>query len=323
MSESLVLLRKNNSADITAFHDAVMYYSMLGDGIFDGVYESFETVGPLNNVFSIKSGMLLFGGRLCVIAKGTKHDLNISSYSSNQSIYIYLRMTIAEDDEDSIVNIVASTSRPDCSAIPTHEEYGSFNLLLFTLKADSREVVKNVRIIKPGVAKNALNLLSTGKIGEAKVSDIFLNDWSGVQYAKNCDVAAEAMGFRGGSINIVSNDLSMPNRGVYLLQRSMIVDENSSITIGNGEEKKYEFTTLLSGRTIVAVCASTNSSNDLDFKNPANGYQKGTPSQFGLVNNKLIVKIDSNGKKVTVRNQSSEQVTISGLHIMILMYGGK
>ena len=98
----LTLLRKNNSDDITAFHDAVMNYAMFGDGVIDGVYDSLACAGPLNNVFSIKSGFILFGGRLCVIAKGTMQDINISSFSLNQKIYIYLKLVIASDDEDEL-----------------------------------------------------------------------------------------------------------------------------------------------------------------------------------------------------------------------------
>ncbi len=75
---SLVLKRKNNSDSITAFDDAVMLYSMLGNGIAKGAYQSMvASYNASSRKITIKSGIYFFGGRLVIIEKGTELELSL------------------------------------------------------------------------------------------------------------------------------------------------------------------------------------------------------------------------------------------------------
>lgn len=321
---SVILKRKNNSDDITAYDDALLTYSALGDGYLVRAYEGLNC-SYASGAITIKSGVILFGGRIVEVPKGGSVILDVSSIPSSSTIYVILTVTIRDDDEDSDCSITAVTTRPTegnpIAGVGTHKK------VLFTLSANGRSVTRNIEGIEPGVVKNSLNLLSTGKIASKDFWDIFLDDMSGVRYAKNADVAAEAQGFVGGDINKVQANLYMPNRGVYLLQEAVLVNETNSLTFQPNESKTFtrdEFP-ILQGRSKVALLVSTTKQDNLTVENLPNGLVGGTPTQFILQNLTFtIYEKNQIGKgNVKVANTTSEPITIQGLHMKFLMYGGQ
>lgn len=321
---SVILKRKNNSDDITAYDDALLTYSALGDGYLSRAYEGLEC-SYANGTITIKSGVILFGGRIVEIPKGGNLEINVSSIPASSIIYVILTVTIRDDDENSDCSITAVTSRPTegnpITGVGTHKK------VLFTLAANGRSITRNIEGIEPGVVKNALNLLPSGKIASKDFWDIFLDDMSGVRYAKNADVAAEAQGFVGGDINKVQSNLYLPNRGVYLLQEAVLVNETNSITLQPNESKTFtrEDFPILQGRSKVALLVSTTKQDNLTVENLPNGVVGSTPTQF-LYNNLTITIYEKNqlGKgNVKVANTTGNAITIQGLHIKFLMYGGQ
>ena len=213
---ALNLLRKNNSVNIEAYHDAVMTYAMLGDCILNNVYSSCQT-SISSNLLTIQPGIIIFGGRIVEISKNSEEQLDISSFSSSTVIYVKLRIVIASDDSNSTCDILASDSSAENKGVI--DSAGTYDINLFKVE-NKTTITRLITLINPGEAKNAKNLLSTGTIAGVDFFDVFLNDMSGVRYAKQSDKCSEAEGFLGGSINKVSSNLYMPGRGVYLLTKS-------------------------------------------------------------------------------------------------------
>ena len=329
---SLILKRKNNSGDINAYDDAVLTYTALGDGVLDKVYDNFKA-SISSGTITITSGIFLFGGRVIEIPKGSSLSIDVTSIASTSTIYVICELTIASDDANSSVTIYASTSNPT-QTNPINGT-GTHKTVLFTFAANTRKVTEKFTRLEPGVAKNALNLLSTGKIGNVAFSDIFLDDMSGVRYAHRADVAAEAQGFVGGDINKVSNNLFMPNRGVYLLQEAVLVNKTSSFTVNAGQTKKFPEEgdppfPILSGRSKVALRASTEAADNLSFDDDMSdidsGLITGTPISGFQINGLDVVITESsilNGGSVKLTNNTGRSITLSGLHMKLLMYGGR
>lgn len=210
-----------NNEQVTAFHDACMWYTMLGNGILQGVYNECQA-SLVNGKFYISSGMIMFGGRLIEIGKNSQVEVDCSNFGDNATFYIKLEMTINEDDAKSDVGVYAtpdSSENTDCLSGP-----GTYEIILF--KIIGTRVEKIIPTLEPGVAQNATNLLGTGRIAGVPFDNLFKQENGkvvGVNYATEADVCAEARGFEGGDKNRVNENLYLPGRGVYLLQEAVLI----------------------------------------------------------------------------------------------------
>lgn len=256
-SNNLVLIRKNNSnpfekympyieidkntnieapaeipdnEQVTAFHDACMWYTMLGNGILQGVYNECQA-SLVNGKFYISSGMIMFGGRLIEIGKNSQVEVDCSNFGDNATFYIKLEMTINEDDAKSDVGIYAtaySSEKTDCL-----NGAGTYDIVLF--KVNGTSVNKVIPTLEPGIAQNATNLLGTGRIAGVPFNQVFEEQNGkvvGVRYATEAEVCAEARGFEGGDKNRVNENLYLPGRGVYLLQEAVLVKSRDILVRG-------------------------------------------------------------------------------------------
>ena len=219
-----------NNEQVTAFHDACMWYTMLGNGILQGVYNECQA-SLVNGKFYISSGMIMFGGRLIEIGKNSQVEVDCSSFGDNATFYIKLEMTISEDDAKSDVGIYAtaySSEKTDCL-----NGAGTYDIVLF--KVNGTSVNKVIPTLEPGIAQNATNLLGGGRIAGVKFSDVFKEQNGkvvGVKYATEAEVCAEARGFEGGDKNRVNENLYLPGRGVYLLQEAVLVKSRDILVRG-------------------------------------------------------------------------------------------
>lgn len=219
-----------NNEQVTAFHDACMWYTMLGNGILQGVYNECQA-SLVNGKFYISSGMIMFGGRLIEIGKNSQVEVDCSNFGDNATFCIKLEMTINEDDAKSDVGIYAtadSSENTDCLSGP-----GTYEIILF--KIIGTRVEKIIPTLEPGVAQNATNLLGTGRIAGVPFDNVFKQENGkvvGVNYATEADVCAEARGFEGGDKNKVDTNLYLPNRGVYLLQEAVLVKSRDILVKG-------------------------------------------------------------------------------------------
>lgn len=210
-----------NNEQVTAFHDACMWYTMLGNGILQGVYNECQA-SLVNGKFLISSGMIMFGGRLIEIGKNSRVEVNCENFGNNAAFYIKLEMIINEDDTKSDVGIYATTDsseKTDC-----FNGAGTYDIILFRVNGTS--VSKVIPTLEPGIAQNATNLLNTGRIAGVRFNSVFKeqnNKVVGVKYATEAEVCAEARGFEGGDKNKVDTNLYLPNRGVYLLQEAVLI----------------------------------------------------------------------------------------------------
>lgn len=214
-----------SNEQVTAFHDACMWYIMLGNGILQGVYSECQA-SLANKNFSIGSGMIMFGGRLIEIGKNSQVNVDLSSFNDQTTVYIKLQMIIAENDTESDVGIYATTNsseKTDCLNGP-----GTYEIILF--KITGTRVEKIIPTLEPGVAQNATNLLGTGRIAGVPFDNVFKQENGkvvGVNYATEANVCAEARGFEGGDKNRVNENLYLPGRGVYLLQEAVLTRNDS------------------------------------------------------------------------------------------------
>lgn len=219
-----------NNEQVTAFHDACMWYTMLGNGILQGVYNECQA-SLVNGKFYISSGMIMFGGRLIEIGKNSQVEVDCSSFGDNATFYIKLEMTINEDDAKSDVGIYAtadSSEKTDCL-----NGAGTYDIILF--RVNGTNVSKAIPTLEPGIAQNATNLLGTGRIAGVPFNQVFEEQNGkvvGVKYATEAEVCAEARGFEGGDKNRVNENLYLPGRGVYLLQEAVLVKSRDILVRG-------------------------------------------------------------------------------------------
>ena len=219
-----------NNEQVTAFHDACMWYTMLGNGILQGVYNECQA-SLANGKFYISSGMIMFGGRLIEIGKNSQVEVDCSNFGNNATFYIKLEMTINEDDAKSDVGIYAtaySSEKTDCL-----NGAGTYDIVLF--KVNGTSVNKVIPTLEPGIAQNATNLLGTGRIAGVPFNQVFEEQNGkvvGVRYATEAEVCAEARGFEGGDKNRVNENLYLPGRGVYLLQEAVLVKSRDILVRG-------------------------------------------------------------------------------------------
>lgn len=219
-----------NNEQVTAFHDACMWYTMLGNGILQGVYNECQA-SLANGKFYISSGMIMFGGRLIEIGKNSQVEVDCSNFGDNATFCIKLEMTINEDDAKSDVGIYAtadSSEKTDCL-----NGAGTYDIILF--RVNGTNVNKVIPTLEPGIAQNATNLLGGGRIAGVRFSDVFKEQNGkvvGVKYATEAEVCAEARGFEGGDKNRVNENLYLPGRGVYLLQEAVLVKSRDILVRG-------------------------------------------------------------------------------------------
>ena len=121
---ALTLLRKNNSDPISAYHDSLLWHSLLGSGVLDSAYDGFKGKASASS-FSISSGLILYGGRLVEITKGTSIVLDTSELTS-AVCYVYLSITISSDDSASTVSIYASSNSSLASSKTPVDVVGTF-----------------------------------------------------------------------------------------------------------------------------------------------------------------------------------------------------
>lgn len=336
---AIKLIRKNNSDAVQAYHDAAMIYSMLGDGVLDGVFNSMSAVCT-NNIVTIKSGIACVCGRLVEIEENSSVRLNVSSFNSN--FYIILRLDIEADDSKSTANIYATTMLPTAANKFIAKGPGTYYVNLFTcLKIGVGSilnryfVIRALPLIEPGIAKNAKNLLSGGTINGIPFSDIFLSDMSGVYYAKYADQCAEARGFVGGDINRVDSNLYMPNRGVYLLQEAILVQTKQNTVLSSysttSSNPSFEFINQNSLSRLEGVTDfRINGSRPKSSKAPAviqYDYRYRTKSSFdwsisGVGQVEVTVDLVGSPKKVIIKNNKSSSITLPPLDIRAYIFGG-
>lgn len=219
-----------DNEQVTAFHDACMWYTMLGNGILQGVYNECQS-SLVNGKFYISSGMIMFGGRLIEIGKNSQVEVDCSNFGDNAMFCIKLEMTINEDDAKSNVGIYAtadSFEKTDCL-----NGAGTYDIILF--RVNGTNVSKAIPTLEPGIAQNATNLLGTGRIAGVPFNQVFEEQNGkvvGVRYATEAEVCAEARGFEGGDKNRVNENLYLPGRGVYLLQEAVLVKSRDILVRG-------------------------------------------------------------------------------------------
>lgn len=219
-----------NNEQVTAFHDACMWYTMLGNGILQGVYNECQA-SLANGKFYISSGMIMFGGRLIEIGKNSQVEVDCSNFGDDATFCIKLEMTINEDDAKSDVGVYATTDNSentDCL-----NGAGTYDIVLF--KVNGTSVNKVIPTLEPGIAQNATNLLGTGRIAGVPFNQVFEEQNGkvvGVRYATEAEVCAEARGFEGGDKNRVNENLYLPGRGVYLLQEAVLVKSRDILVRG-------------------------------------------------------------------------------------------
>lgn len=229
----------NGSVPVTAYHDAAVFHSALGNRIFKGVYQDMKATMS-GNTITILSGMCLFGGRQVEIPAGTSVTLDISEIAGRTDIFVMLKITVTSDGEGESAEVYASTANETTSTTPI-DGVGVHKIMFAGWHKIGGGYVSwtpTMRTIEAGHAKKSYALLETGSIAGMPVRSIFLPDFSGAKYAKNADVASEARGFVGGSKNRVNANLYMPNRGVTLAgfvilvsQASLSVAANASTTL--------------------------------------------------------------------------------------------
>lgn len=240
------LIRKNNSDAITAAMDAAMYYMMIGEGIFSGIYQSCSA-SITNQIFTIQSGMISLGGRIVEIPENNPYVFDgLQRFGKEKTIYIKANVTIEADDSQSTATIYASLDGAQSArhALTGTNVYTT-NLFSITYKNGSYSIKQIIATLEPGKAKYASALLLSGRIGSTPVTDIYETNGTAISKVKHCaeaNVADVAKGFEyldngsGKNVNEVTESLYMPQRGVYLCVGAILMD---NVTISNAKANDF------------------------------------------------------------------------------------
>lgn len=323
-----------NNEQVTAFHDACMWYTMLGNGILQGVYNECQA-SLVNGKFYISSGMIMFGGRLIEIGKNSQVEVDCSNFGDNATFCIKLEMTINEDDAKSDVGIYAtadSFEKTDCL-----NGAGTYDIILFRVNRTS--VSKVIPTLEPGIAQNATNLLGTGRIAGIPFNQVFEEQNGkvvGVKYATEAEVCAEARGFEGGDKNRVNENLYLPGRGVYLLQEAVLIrnyspeitesnDSNGSTTYST---KWIPFENSNSLSRLEGIYDVTINDNSISgsgavlqtHKDNPTKYPTATIPVYGLYN-KETLEIDIPNKQLRFLGYSSDS-KLENMTVKVHLFGG-
>lgn len=231
------LIRKNNSDAVTAAMDAAMYYMMLGEGIFYGTYSSCA-VSITNDMLTIQPGVISLGGRILEIPENSSVRLALDQYGKGVTIYIKANITIEDDDSNSKVTIYTST---DSSESDRHALTGACvyttNLFIVKYNINQGAYTKTTPIgfLNPGIAKNATNIGTDGRIGGETVSNLFALGTDGkvtkvlktklAEEAEIADGLAYVDDGTGNNLNKVTENLYMPYRGAYLALDTILTGE--------------------------------------------------------------------------------------------------
>lgn len=323
-----------NNEQVTAFHDACMWYTMLGNGILQGVYNECQA-SLANGKFYISSGMIMFGGRLIEIGKNSQVEVDCSNFGDNATFYIKLEMTINEDDAKSDVGIYAtadSSEKTDCL-----NGAGTYDIILF--RVNGTNVNKVIPTLEPGIAQNATNLLGGGRIAGVRFSDVFKEQNGkvvGVKYATEAEVCAEARGFEGGDKNRVNENLYLPGRGVYLLQEAVLIrnyspeiiesnDSNGSTTYST---KWIPFENSNSLSRLEGIYDVTINDNSISGSGAVLQTHKDNPTKYPTAKipvygsyNKETLKIDIPNKQLRFLGYSSDS-KLKNVTVKVHLFGG-
>lgn len=323
-----------NNEQVTAFHDACMWYTMLGNGILQGVYNECQA-SLVNGKFYISSGMIMFGGRLIEIGKNSQVEVDCSSFGDNATFYIKLEMAINEDDTKSDVGIYATTDsseNTDCL-----NGAGTYDIVLF--KVNGTSVNKVIPTLEPGIAQNATNLLGGGRIAGVRFSDVFKEQNGkvvGVNYATEAEVCAEARGFEGGDKNRVNENLYLPGRGVYLLQEAVLIrnyspeiiesnDSNGSTTYST---KRIPFENSNSLSRLEGIYDVTINDNSISGSGAVLQTHKDNPTKYPTAkipvygsHSKETLEIDIPNKQLRFLGYSSDS-KLKNVTVKVHLFGG-
>lgn len=323
-----------DNEQVTAFHDACMWYTMFGNGILQGVYNECQA-SLVNGKFYISSGMIMFGGRLIEIGKNSQVEVDCSNFGDNATFCIKLEMTINEDDAKSDVGIYAtadSFEKTDCL-----NGAGTYDIILF--RVNGTNVSKAIPTLEPGIAQNATNLLGTGRIAGVPFNQVFEEQNGkvvGVRYATEAEVCAEARGFEGGDKNRVNENLYLPGRGVYLLQEAVLIrnyspeitesnDSNGSTTYST---KWIPFENSNSLSRLEGIYDVTINDNSISgsgavlqtHKDNPTKYPTATIPVYGLYN-KETLEIDIPNKQLRFLGYSSDS-KLENMTVKVHLFGG-
>lgn len=323
-----------NNEQVTAFHDACMWYTMLGNGILQGVYNECQA-SLANGKFYISSGMIMFGGRLIEIGKNSQVEVDCSNFGDNATFYIKLEMTINEDDAKSDVGIYAtadSSEKTDCL-----NGAGTYDIILF--RVNGTNVSKAIPTLEPGIAQNATNLLGTGRIAGVPFNQVFEEQNGkvvGVRYATEAEVCAEARGFEGGDKNRVNENLYLPGRGVYLLQEAVLIrnyspeitesnDSNGSTTYST---KWIPFENSNSLSRLEGIYDATINDNSISGSGAVLQTHKDNPTKYPTAKipvygsyNKETLEIDIPNKQLRFLGYSSDS-KLKNVTVKVHLFGG-
>lgn len=323
-----------NNEQVTAFHDACMWYTMLGNGILQGVYNECQA-SLANGKFYISSGMIMFGGRLIEIGKNSQVEVDCSNFGDNATFYIKLEMAINEDDAKSDVGVYAtpdSSENTDCL-----NGAGTYDIVLF--KVNGTSVNKVIPTLEPGIAQNATNLLGGGRIAGVRFNDVFKEQNGkvvGVKYATEAEVCAEARGFEGGDKNRVNENLYLPGRGVYLLQEAVLIrnysleitesnDSNGSTTYST---KWIPFENSNSLSRLEGIYDVTINDNSISGSGAVLQTHKDNPTEYPTAKipvygsyNKETLEIDIPNKQLRFLGYSSDS-KLKNVTVKVHLFGG-
>lgn len=308
----------NGSVPVTAYHDAAVFHSALGNRIFKGVYQDMKATMS-GNTITILSGMCLFGGRQIEIPAGTSITLDISEIAGSLDIFVMLKVTVTSDGEGESAEVYASTANETTSTTPINGV--GIHKIMFAgwhkIGGGYVPWTPTMRTIEAGHAKKSYAILSSGSIAGQPLTNIFLDDFSGVKYAKNADVCSEARGFVGGAKNRVDSNLYMPNRGVYLAAYVIIVNQ-ASLTVPTTGTTLSISNRIVSGMTFIDVIvgSGTSRSHNSHF---AQQLESSNPKiTFGGVEWTFNFSVNS----VTARPTGSEAVTLTNPFIAAMVGAG-
>lgn len=230
-AQDITLIRKNNSGSVTAYDDAVIFHSAIGDD-FKGEKRGVVYAGIGNELgFSIvggsvqiKSGMGQLYGRQFQIPSGKTVSVTAGGTQGESGVSIvYIEINCTTNPETIAVKVAKSTSPGIVPTVGNADIYktpsavATMPLFQFSYNGQSVSLANDLRNVrKPGVAESALSIPGEGIIYGNVVSNL-IEEGNG--YAKKARHADEA-------------DTSSKISGVAVSSRLGLKGNNEFLVVG-------------------------------------------------------------------------------------------
>jgi hypothetical protein len=317
---SLELLRKNNSPSITPWMDAMIYYTCLGNCIYDGILNSCSITFDIStNKATIETGMGQVLGYQFRNTSVSFAAIDSSIVTAGNTFTVGLKLYVDPTDEanDTLFfsfrdgsNTIQSSNEILINGSSTSGVGTYIPLWVVIISSDKTTATCHyINLAKPGIAQKSMNLLKSGKVNGKDFLNIFNDFWN---------LKEITVDYLGSTIS--SGVMSQP--GARKAEKAGVATLCTHIG-GNYTENEVDANLQVGGKGYMNMIlplfsnqsldlgVTTSQSIDLDNELPSNCVSVVFIGASGMELLRTTPKTSSNGSKVSLDSYNGQTDTVS------------